>query len=159
MSSNDHSNLPYRPCVGIAMFNAYGDVFVGERIDSPGAWQMPQGGIDDGEDILVAAKRELMEEVGTDKVELIKIADETVCYDVPIELSTKHWGGKFRGQEQTWVAMRFIGEDRDIKLDQHEVPEFLRWQWVPLDRTVDLIVPFKRETYSKVISFFSDLFN
>ncbi len=151
------SSLPYRPCVGIALFNDRGEVFVGERIDTPGAWQMPQGGIDEGEDILLAAKRELMEEVGTNKAELIRIADQTICYDVPHELSVKHWGGKYCGQQQTWVAMRFTGDDKDICLDGHDVPEFSKWQWVPLSLTVDLIVPFKRETYAQVIALFSDL--
>ncbi len=151
------SSLPYRPCVGIALFNQSGQVFVGERIDTPGAWQMPQGGVDDGEEIVAAALRELLEEVGTDMAELIRVADRKVCYDVPMELSTKHWGGKYRGQEQTWVAMRFTGQDSDIHLDGHDIPEFSRWQWVDLNKTVDLIVPFKRETYAKVIALFQDL--
>lgn len=151
------SSLPYRPCVGIALFNPSGQVFVGERIDTPGAWQMPQGGVDEGEEIVAAAHRELLEEVGTDMAELIRVADRTIRYDVPMELSTKHWGGKYRGQEQTWVAMRFIGQDSDIHLDGHDVPEFSRWQWVDLQRTVDLIVPFKRETYAEVINLFQDL--
>lgn len=151
------SSLPYRPCVGIALFNPSGQVFVGERIDTPGAWQMPQGGVDEGEEIVEAARRELLEEVGTDMAELIRVADRTICYDVPMELSTKHWGGKYRGQEQTWVAMRFMGKDSDIHLDGHDVPEFSRWQWIDLNRTVDLIVPFKRETYAQVISLFQDL--
>lgn len=152
-----HSSLPYRPCVGIALFNKSGDVFVGERIDSRGAWQMPQGGIDEGEDILTAAFRELGEEVGTQKAELIRIAPDKIRYDVPMDLSTKHWGGKYRGQEQTWVALRFTGDDSDICLDAHVPQEFDKWQWVPLARTVDLIVPFKRETYAKVIGLFSDI--
>lgn len=157
MSDSFPSDLPYRPCVGITLFNVDGSVFVGERIDSPGAWQMPQGGIDEGEDILTAAHRELFEEVGTNKVTLLKIANEKIRYDVPPELSTKHWGGKYRGQEQTWVAFRFTGKDSDIRLDAHTPQEFWRWQWVPLGQTVDLIVPFKRETYRKVISLFSEI--
>lgn len=151
------SSLPYRPCVGITMFNSVGHVFVGERIDSPGAWQMPQGGIDEGEDILTAAFRELKEEVGTDKATLIKISGTKIRYDVPPELSTKHWGGKYRGQEQTWVALRFTGNDSDIRLDAHTPAEFDKWQWVPLTKTVDLIVPFKRETYAQVIQLFQDI--
>lgn len=152
-----HTNLPYRPCVGLAVFNKDGHVFVGHRIDSPGSWQMPQGGIDDTEEILVAAHRELLEEIGTDKVEVIRIAEEKVCYDVPPELSVKHWGGKYRGQEQTWVAMRFIGEDSDINLNSHEPAEFDKWKWLPLSETVDAIVPFKRETYAKVVELFKDI--
>ena len=153
----NQSNLPYRPCVGLCLFNRHGLVFVGERIDSRGAWQMPQGGIDDGEDIITAASRELKEEIGTDKADIIKIAEQKICYDVPPELSTKHWGGKYRGQEQTWVALRFTGNDSDIRLDAHLPQEFNKWQWVSLSDTVNLIVPFKRETYAKVIDLFKDI--
>jgi putative (di)nucleoside polyphosphate hydrolase len=153
----DFKNLPYRPCVGITLFNAKGDVFVGSRIDSPGAWQMPQGGIDAGEDITTAAFRELKEEVGTDDATLLRIADRKLCYDVPPELSMKHWGGEFRGQEQTWVALRFQGSDSDIRLDAHLPQEFDKWQWVPLHKTIDLIVPFKRDTYRDVIALFADI--
>jgi putative (di)nucleoside polyphosphate hydrolase len=151
------NNLPYRPCVGLCLFNPDGLVFVGERIDSRGAWQMPQGGIDDGEEITTAAYRELKEEIGTDQADIIKIADQKICYEVPPELSTKHWGGKYRGQEQTWVALRFTGQDSDIRLDAHLPQEFDKWQWVPLSETVNLIVPFKRETYAKVIDLFKDI--
>lgn len=149
--------LPYRPCVGLALFNKDGKVFVGERHDSPDSWQMPQGGVDANEDILEAAFRELKEEIGTGKAELIRIAPEKIRYDVPIELSQKHWSGQYRGQEQTWVALRFTGHDTDIDLAAHDPSEFSRWQWVPLKETVDLIVPFKRIAYSKVIEFFSDI--
>ena len=149
--------LPYRPCVGLALFNKDGKVFVGERHDSPDSWQMPQGGVDANEDILEAAFRELKEEIGTDKAELIRIAPEKIRYDVPVELSQKHWSGQYRGQEQTWVALRFTGHDTDIDLTTHDPSEFSRWQWVPLKETVDLIVPFKRIAYSKVIEFFSDI--
>ncbi len=156
-AENERHNLPYRPCVGIALFNTSGHVFVGTRIDTPDAWQMPQGGIDKGEDILTAAFRELHEEVGTDKAELIRVAEEKLRYDVPPELSLKHWGGRYRGQEQTWVALRFTGVDSDIILDTHAPAEFDKWQWIPLSQTVDLIVPFKRDTYAKVISLFQDI--
>lgn len=142
---------PYRPCVGIALFNSAGLVFVGERIDTPGAWQMPQGGIDDGEDIAVAARRELKEEIGTDKIEILKILDQKLRYDLPPEMQKKLWGGKYRGQEQTWVAARFTGTDADIDITAHDPREFGRWQWVSLDKTIDLIVPFKKETYKKLV--------
>jgi putative (di)nucleoside polyphosphate hydrolase len=148
------SPLPYRPCVGLVLFNAEGKVFVGERIDTPGAWQMPQGGIDHGEDIESAAFRELQEEVGTTNAKIIEIADETVFYDFPSNIEGKFWSGKFRGQEQTWVALRFLGKDSDIDLASHNPPEFQKWQWVPLTETADLIVPFKRDVYRKVISLF-----
>ena len=158
-----NSDLPYRPCVGIALFNDEGKVFVGERIDTPGAWQMPQGGIDEGEDLEIAALRELQEEIGTDKASLIKIHDKKIKYDLPPHLMGEGhegrvlWGGKYKGQEQTWVAMRFEGNDDDIVLDADERPEFSRWQWVELDKTLDLIVPFKQETYAKVIAAFKNL--
>lgn len=162
----DITNLPYRQCVGIVLFNTDGLVFVGERIDTPGAWQMPQGGIDPGEDISTAALRELAEEVGTDKADIIRIAAKTVKYDLPPHLlgqsSEDHegrtlWNGKYRGQEQTWVALRFAGDDTDIRLDAHDPPEFRAYQWVPLPRTIDLIVPFKRDVYREVALLFSDI--
>lgn len=150
---------PYRPCVGIALFHADGRVFVGERIDTPGAWQMPQGGIDDGEDIKTAAYRELLEETGAkqDQADILRIADEAISYDLPAHLQDKLWGGRYAGQKQTWVAMRFKGHDQDININNHDPAEFSQWQWIDLDKTLDLIVPFKRETYQKIISLFSDL--
>ncbi len=150
-------SLPYRPCVGVALFNADGLVFVGERIDTPGAWQMPQGGIDPGEKIETAALRELQEEIGTNKAEIIKNADEPLRYDLPDHLIGKLWDGQYRGQEQIWVAARFTGEDKDIDLNADDHPEFLDWQWVRLEDTLDLIVPFKRDTYRKLIEFFREL--
>lgn len=147
----------YRPCVGIALFNNKGQVFVGERIDTPNAWQMPQGGVDVGEDLHVAALRELKEEIGTNKAEIIRVHDETIKYDLPDHLKQKLWNGKYAGQEQTWIAMRFLGEDQDIVLDADERPEFSQWQWVDLDKTLDLIVPFKRATYEKIIAAFKDI--
>ncbi|HOO82611.1 MAG TPA: RNA pyrophosphohydrolase [Alphaproteobacteria bacterium] len=153
----DKSALPYRPCVGIALFNAQGHVFVGERIDTPGAWQMPQGGIDEGEDLEVAARRELCEEIGTDSAELLKISEQTTRYDLPAHLLGRLWDGRYRGQEQHWVAMRFTGEDSDIRLDADQRPEFKAWQWVALSDTLKLIVPFKQDTYQRVIAMFSEL--
>ncbi len=149
----------YRPCVGIALFNQDNHVFVGERLDRQGAWQMPQGGIDEGETIEAAAMRELREETGTSKAEIIKIAEETMRYDLPPELQNKLWNGIFAGQEQTWVAARFTGEDSDINISSFDPPEFSAWQWVALEQTINLIVPFKRDVYQKVITFFSDIAN
>ncbi len=149
--------LKYRPCVGIALFNKDGQIFVGERIDTPNAWQMPQGGIDNGEDIKSAAMRELLEEIGTDKAQIIKIADKKIKYDLPDRLISKLWNGKYRGQEQIWVAMRFTGEDSDINLNTFNQPEFSAWQWIDLPQILDLIVPFKRDIYREVIEVFKDL--
>lgn len=153
----DKTTLPYRPCVGIALFNKDGLVFVGQRIDTPGAWQMPQGGIEEDEDIEKAAMRELKEEIGTDKAEIIKIAEEKIAYDLPDELQDKLWGGQYCGQIQTWVAARFTGENSDIDLKADGRPEFSAWQWVPLEKTLDLIVPFKQDTYKKVIEIFKNV--
>lgn len=142
---------PYRQGVGIVLFNLANQVFVGERIDSPGAWQMPQGGIDDGESPEIAFFREMREEIGTEKATIIHVMEKKLRYELPHELSSKLWGGKYRGQEQTWIAGRFTGNDDDIHLTLHQPPEFERWQWVDLDHLLDLIVPFKRETYREVI--------
>lgn len=154
--STDISTL-YRPCVGIALFNNEGKVFVGERIDTPGAWQMPQGGIDEGEDLNLAALRELKEEIGSDKADILEILDEKIRYETPLEIRyklQKIWGKPYIGQEQTWIAMRFNGSNDDIKLDAFDHPEFSQWQWVALEDTLDLIVPFKRKTYEKLITAF-----
>ncbi|MBL4804373.1 MAG: RNA pyrophosphohydrolase [Alphaproteobacteria bacterium] len=148
---------PYRPCVGIALFNANGHIFVGERIDTPGAWQMPQGGIDEGEDLETAAFRELAEEAGTDKAEVLRVSESTTRYDLPPRLRNKLWNGMYRGQEQHWIAMRFLGSDSDIDIQAFDPPEFRSWQWVAFEDTLDLIVPFKRDTYRQVIEFFKDL--
>lgn len=148
----------YRPCVGIVLLNPEGLVFVGERIDTPGAWQMPQGGIDEGETLEEALFRELREEIGTDKAELLQIAPEPLRYDLPPALIKKLWNGLYRGQEQRWAALRFTGTDSDINIEYHEIPEFSAWEWVKPEDTLERIVPFKRDTYRQVFSVFSDLF-
>ena len=158
---NDFSALPYRPCVGLMLVNGQGMVFVGKRIDNREGdfWQMPQGGIDDGEDLRAAALRELWEETGIthDKVALIAQTREELLYDLPDELLGRLWGGRFRGQRQFWMLARFTGEDGDIALDAHDPPEFCDWKWVSPDDLPDLIVPFKRRVYRAVVDEFREL--
>ncbi len=150
----------YRPAVGIMLLNRDGNVFVGRRIDMPAglaAWQMPQGGIDPGETPRQAAIRELTEEVGTDKAEILAESRGWLHYDVPEELWTQlggMWGGRYRGQRQKWFAMRFIGADADIDPAATEHPEFDTWEWVAPERLPDLIVPFKRPLYLDVLAEF-----
>lgn len=151
------SELPYRPCVGIALFNDDNHVFVGERIDNPGAWQMPQGGIDEGETIEEAFFREMEEEIGSTLAEIIKVHDTPLRYDLPPHLLGKLWNGKYCGQEQIWIAARYMGLDSDINIHAHRQPEFQAWQWSPMDEILDLIVPFKRNTYKEVIAAFQDI--
>ena len=153
--------LPYRPCAGFMLVNAEGLVFVGQRIDpsAHGFWQMPQGGIDRGEDIQDAALRELHEEivVAAHLVEVIAPASRPLLYDLPPELLGKVWKGKYRGQEQYWFLGRFLGTDADIDLEAHDPPEFNEWKWVAPDQLPDLIVPFKREVYETLVAEFRDL--
>lgn len=151
------NELPLRPCVGICLFNEDGHVFIGERLDNPGAWQLPQGGIDDGETPEDAFFREMKEEVGTDKAKILKILDRPLSYRLPPHLMGKLWGGRYGGQEQTWVAARFTGSDDDIDIYAHNPPEFGAWQWAPLDKILGLIVPFKRKTYEEVIEAFREI--
>ena len=157
MAADKYAHLPYRPCVGIALFNQGGQVFVGERIDTPGAWQMPQGGIDPGETVVQAALRELREEVGSDKADILQTYDKKLRYRLPDRLIEKLWNSQYGGQEQTWIAARFVGNDSDINIAAHNPAEFRAWKWVALNDILDLIVPFKRETYREVIQAFSHL--
>ncbi len=149
--------LAYRPCAGIMLLNADGDVFVGQRIDSSlEAWQMPQGGIDTDEDPELAALRELREETGI-APHLATVITRTAgehFYDLPPEMLGKLWGGRFRGQSQIWYLMRFLGVDSDINIETAE-PEFRTWRWTPPHTLVDLVVPFKRDLYGNVLNEFS----
>ena len=165
----NRETLPYRDCVGIAVFNAAGQVFVGRRkSDDPersgdyhAPWQMPQGGIDDGEDPLRAALRELHEETNISSVSLLAEAPEWIYYDLPDEQLGKALKGKYRGQRQRWFAFAFTGSDDEINV---EAPgggkfhaEFDAWRWERLSRAPALIVPFKREAYEKVVAAFADI--
>jgi putative (di)nucleoside polyphosphate hydrolase len=143
----------YRPCVGLMLFNPAGQVFVGRRIDTASAWQMPQGGIDPGEDPRVAALRELKEEIGTDNAVILAESTRWRRYDLPQRLWGRVWGGRYRGQTQRWFALRFTGTDADIDLGTHH-PEFDAWRWVAIDELPQLVVPFKREVYMDVIAEF-----
>jgi len=145
--------LPYRRGVGIALINRKGQVFVAERIDTPGAWQMPQGGLDRGERPRAAALRELKEETGIADVEVIAATPRWLRYDLPADLIGKVWKGKYRGQEQKWYLMRFLGRDRDIDLAAHHA-EFARWKWLRFERLPQVIVGFKRPIYEKVVAAF-----
>ena len=155
------SDLAYRPCVGVMLVNNEGRVFVGRRIDNREGdwWQMPQGGVDEGEDLKEAALRELAEETGAraDHVTLIQQTRESIRYDLPEDLIGKLWGGKYRGQEQIWFLARFSGADEDIDLEAHDPPEFCDWKWVDAEQLPDLIVPFKKRVYRTVLEEFRDL--
>ncbi|WP_295524817.1 RNA pyrophosphohydrolase [Novosphingobium sp. Chol11] len=159
--TTDLDSLPYRPCVGVMLVNAHGRVFVGKRIDSKegDAWQMPQGGIDEGEDLHPAGLRELWEEtgIGQDLVTILAESREEHFYDLPGELLGKLWGGRFRGQRQRWLLLRFTGEDHQINLGAHDQPEFLDWKWVEPETLPDLIVPFKKRVYRQVVEEFRAL--
>lgn len=151
------SDLPYRPAVGVMLLNADNKVFVGQRLDNQlDAWQMPQGGTDPGEEPRDAALRELEEETGIERslVEVIACASRTLDYDLPEELQGKVWGGKYRGQRQTWFLCRFLGSDTDVRIDTAE-PEFRAWKWAEPAELPDMIVPFKRELYEQVIAEFA----
>ncbi len=142
----------YRPGVGIMLIDRRGLVFVGQRIDMAEAnWQMPQGGIDPGESPRAAALRELAEETGTRKAEIVAETRGWLSYDLPEALARKMWGGNHRGQRQKWFACRFTGTDSDIRLDAHGHPEFSDWHWERPERLPALIVPFKRALYEAVV--------
>lgn len=145
-------DLPYRPCAGIMLINGTGQIFVGERIDMPGAWQMPQGGIDEGESHEEAALRELEEEIGVTpgEAEIVNATADWVYYDLPDHLLGKAWGGKFRGQKQRWFLVRLTAGDDAINIETDH-PEFSRWKWTDAQSLLAEIVPFKRPVYEAVV--------
>jgi len=158
----EYNDLPYRSGVGLCVFNREGLVFCAERRDYPGAWQMPQGGINKGEDLRMAALRELKEEIGTDNAVIIRVLEEKLRYEFPDYLQYRHgiFRGKYRGQEQTWIALLFRGKDSEINLAgefEPERPEFIAWKWAPLETTPDMIVDFKRPVYERVVRAFSPI--
>lgn len=158
MTPEEIAKLPYRPCVGVMLVNRQSEVFVGQRIDSRvSAWQMPQGGIEKGEDPREAALRELWEETGVraERVTVVSETDHWLPYELPFDLVPKLWKGRFRGQEQKWFLMRFHGSDHDVNI-QTEHPEFSKWRWLPAADLVDNIVPFKRDVYTAVLDAFAD---
>jgi len=157
MTPDQIAKLPYRPCVGVMLLNADGHVFVGQRNDQFGdAWQMPQGGVEKGEEVQEAALRELWEETGVthDLVEIVDQTDDWLTYDLPHDIVPKIWKGRYRGQKQIWFVMRFNGRDDQVNIAT-EHPEFTKWRWLEADQLVDSIVPFKREIYSAVLAAFA----
>ena len=164
----DPEKLPYRPCVGTLVLNAQGLVWVGHRIAEPDGemagsdqlWQMPQGGIDKGEEPLATARRELFEETGMESLKLIAEAPDWIKYDLPPELVGVVWKGKYRGQTQKWFAFRFHGDESEIRVNPppggHDA-EFDRWDWRRMDDLAGLIVPFKRKVYEEVVAAFRHL--
>ena len=164
--ARDIASMPYRPCVGIALFNDAGKVFVARRRPDKGPeykdpvyeWQMPQGGIDPGEDPYAAALRELYEETNVRSVQLLSEAKDWFNYDLPVDTLGKALKGRYRGQTQKWFAIRFEGALSEIDINpQSHKPEFDAWRWAAVDEVLSLIVPFKRDVYAAVIDEFRSL--
>jgi putative (di)nucleoside polyphosphate hydrolase len=164
MTKDRYEDLPYRACVGMTVLNRDGHVFIGRRTNGPEhvdaihSWQMPQGGVDDGEDLYEAALRELQEETSIRSVTKLGEIDEWLTYDIPRQIAGRAWKGKYRGQKQKWFAFRFTGNEKEINILQpvggHK-PEFVEWRWEPIRNLPGLIIPFKRPVYETVVREFS----
>jgi putative (di)nucleoside polyphosphate hydrolase len=167
ISQTVYDSLPYRPCAGITVLNRAGLVFVGRRksgvehVDATHVWQMPQGGIDEGEDPYQGALRELYEETSIRSVEKLGEIADWLTYDIPRDIVGEAWKGRYRGQKQKWYALRFTGNDSEIDIAHpgggHHEPEFIDWRWVEMKALPDLVVPFKRDIYEQVVEAFSGL--
>lgn len=150
-----YDQRPYRLGVGIVLLNPQGEVFVAQRLDTDAdAWQMPQGGMDAGEDPRDTAFREMEEEIGTNNAVCIAETEDWITYDLPEDLADKVWKGRFRGQKQKWFLLEFLGNDSDINIDT-EHPEFKDWKWATFEHLPDLIISFKRPLYEQVVVAFS----
>ena len=159
MTPNMHYiSRPFRPCVGIILINEAKQIFVGQRLDNHGeAWQMPQGGIDRGESALQAALREMAEEIGTDKAELLRAHSAWLNYNIPENLANRLWNSKYQGQTQKWLAFQYRGSDNDININTPH-PEFRAWRWTSAASLPALAAPFKRQVYTRLVEDFKDLF-
>lgn len=161
-----YDDLPYRPCVGVMLLNSAGHAFIGRRLGGPEhvdddhVWQMPQGGIDPGEDTWEAARRELFEETSVRSIEKLGETAGWLTYDIPRTIAGRAWKGRYRGQKQKWFAARFTGDESEINVaspgDGHK-PEFIAWRWEPMHNLPALIVPFKRPVYEQVVEAFAHL--
>jgi putative (di)nucleoside polyphosphate hydrolase len=157
--TSENKNLPLRSGVGIVVLNKENKVLVAKRIDNQkNFWQMPQGGVDDGEDYLTAAYRELEEETSIKNVELIKVLDELISYELPKDLLGIIWKGKYRGQKQKWFIVRFLGQDGEINIKTKN-PEFCEWKWIDLENITDLVVDFKLQMYEDIKKKVNEILN
>jgi putative (di)nucleoside polyphosphate hydrolase len=159
MSLNKSKNLPLRLGVGVVLLNSDNKVFVGKRIDNPvNFWQMPQGGVNDNENLLYAANRELKEETGVESVKFIKEIDNWLTYELPKNLLGKIWEGKYRGQKQKWFIMRFVGNEEEINIKTKNA-EFLEWKWIDANQLLNVVIDFKLDVYKSIVKELNILLN
>jgi putative (di)nucleoside polyphosphate hydrolase len=159
MLLNKSKNLPLRLGVGVVLLNSNNKVFVGKRIDNPANfWQMPQGGVDDNENLLYAANRELKEETGVKSTKLIKEIDNWLTYELPNNLLGKIWKGKYRGQKQKWFIMRFVGDEEEININTKN-SEFKEWKWIDINQLLNVVVRFKHDVYKTIVKELNILLN